>query len=569
LKKYRFRFMLDRGLEEGAMRTVSRVLAAGVGVAALLALSGLQPAAAQGAAALSGVVSSAEEGAMEGVVVSAKKDGSTVTISVVTDATGHYSFPAARLAPGHYALAIRAVGYDLDGPRAADVAAGQDGAADLKLRKTRNLAGQLSNAEWLASIPGTDPQKKFLLNCVGCHTLQRIVTSTHNAEEFKQVITRMTGYYPGSTPIHPQRLVGDFRRDIGNGANFDTVAAYLASINLSEGTSFEYPLKTMPRATGRGTHVVVTEYDLPRPTIEPHDVIRDGDGVVWFSNFGEQTLGRLDPATGAVREFTIPELKPGSPKGTLDLEAGSDGNLWIALMFQAGIARFDKKSETFQLWSLPAAWQADGTQLSMVSPGHAAVDGKVWTKDVETNKVFRLDPATGEFENLGVAKTAAGKSIGAYGIPTDAENNLYMLNFGGAEIGRLDAKTKTLAIYPTMIPASRPRRGRVDAQDRLWFAEYAGNAVALFDPATTEIKEWPAPTAWSAPYDISPAGTGEVWTASMLTDRVLRLDPKSGTYVEYPLPRQTNIRRVFADGANAVWFGSVHGASIVKLEPLD
>ena len=36
-------------------------------------------------------ISSAEEGAMEGVVVSAKKDGSTISISVVTDARGRFA----------------------------------------------------------------------------------------------------------------------------------------------------------------------------------------------------------------------------------------------------------------------------------------------------------------------------------------------------------------------------------------------------------------------------------------------------------------------------------------------
>ena len=72
-------------------------------------------AQAQSAAALTGQVSSAEEGNMEGVVVSAKKDGSTITVSVVTDAQGRFSFPANRLEPGKYTLKARAVGYDLPG----------------------------------------------------------------------------------------------------------------------------------------------------------------------------------------------------------------------------------------------------------------------------------------------------------------------------------------------------------------------------------------------------------------------------------------------------------------------
>ena len=60
------------------------------------------------AAALTGRVTSQEEGAMEGVLVSAKRAGSTMTITVVSNAQGHYSFPRDRLEPGTYSVAIRA-----------------------------------------------------------------------------------------------------------------------------------------------------------------------------------------------------------------------------------------------------------------------------------------------------------------------------------------------------------------------------------------------------------------------------------------------------------------------------
>jgi hypothetical protein len=53
----------------------------------------------------------------------------------------------------------------------------------------------------------------------------------------------------------------------------------------------------------------------------------------------------------------------------------------------------------------------------------------------------------------------------------------------------------------------------------------------------------------------------------------LRVNPKTGEFVEYLLPRPTNIRRVFVETAPArpvaFWVGSNHGASIIKLEPLD
>jgi virginiamycin B lyase len=58
----------------------------------------------------------------------------------------------------------------------------------------------------------------------------------------------------------------------------------------------------------------------------------------------------------------------------------------------------------------------------------------------------------------------------------------------------------------------------------------------------------------------------------MLSDRVSRLDPKTGQFVEYLLPQRTNIRRVFVDNSTTpvtFWTGNNHGASIVKVEPLD
>ena len=105
-------------------------------------------------AALTGQVTSDAEGAMEGVVVTARKDGSIVSTSVTTDAKGRYAFPESRLEPGHYTIAIRAVGYDLGAPANANVIAERTSNLDLKLDKTRDLASQLSNCRMDDEHPG-------------------------------------------------------------------------------------------------------------------------------------------------------------------------------------------------------------------------------------------------------------------------------------------------------------------------------------------------------------------------------------------------------------------------------
>jgi virginiamycin B lyase len=570
------------------MQSISRSIRVIVAVSCLLlaAVSGVQCAEAQTAPVLTGQVSSPEEPVMEGVVVSAKKDGSTITISVVTDAQGTYTFRADRLEPGRYTLKARAAGYELDSSRSTDlsavsassaftglfVVAGQVAKADIKLKKVRSLAGALTNAEWLVSMPGTDEQKKFLLNCLGCHTLERIMKSSYDADGFLGVLTRMSGYYPGSTPQRPQRLPGDFLRDRDRGGDIKKLAEWLATVNLSQQETWSFPLKTLPRLTGTSTKVIFTEYDLPNPYIQPHDVVLDREGNAWYSDFGQMFLGKLEPTTGKVTQYPIPVVKEGWPLGSLDLEIDKDENLWLGVMYQNAVARFDRKTEKFQMWSTPKEWDTVGGQLGHLAVEGMKVDNKVWIKNSDGTYIYRLDLTTNRFENLGAPKDAAGKRIGTYGLHSDQQNNVYLLDFAAANIVKIDAKTKATTIYQTPTLNSTPRRGRVDSEGRLWFAEYRGMAIGMFDPETEKIKEWKVPSPWSAPYDAAFGRTGEVWTGSMVTDRVSRLDVKTGTITEYTLPRPTNIRRVFVDDRNqlsALWIGSNHGASIIKVEPLE
>src|SRR5678816_4147736 len=153
---------------------------------------------------LTGIVSSQKEGPMEGVVVSAKRDGSTITVSVVSDAQGRYSFPRNRLEPGQYSVRMRAVGYELERPATVSIAAQQTAHLDLKLVDTQDLAYQLSNGEWLMSMPGTDEQKTALLGCTQCHTLEPIVRSRYAARDFPKILDRMARYAQGSTRVRPQ-----------------------------------------------------------------------------------------------------------------------------------------------------------------------------------------------------------------------------------------------------------------------------------------------------------------------------------------------------------------------------
>ena len=352
------------------MRASGLVLTIVTAVAALLfhpAISQSDVAKSEASESLAGQVTSTEEGPMEGVLVSAKKAGSTISVTVVSDEHGRYRFPAGRLEPGHYALRIRAGGYDLDSPSSVDIPDEKGTTADIKLRKTSNLASQLANSDWLASFPGTPEQKSSIQNCSHCHTFERIVRSTHDADEFVGVLERMSRHTPESFPLMvqpdaPGRL-GEGEMSSGQEAqvqaNRQKQAAYLATLNLSSVEQWQYPLQIAPRPKGKATQVIVTEYDLPKRTRQPHDVVVDSEGTVWYASFGEAILGKLDPKTGKVTEYPMPVLKPGHIIGNLDVEFDEDQNLWVAMTFQGAVAKFDRKTEKFTIYRLPPDMDGD------------------------------------------------------------------------------------------------------------------------------------------------------------------------------------------------------------------
>src|SRR5262245_45521236 len=285
---------------------------------ALLGLCLASTAAAQ-APALSGRVTSTAEGAMEGVLVSAKRDGSNKTVTVVSHTDGRYSFPSDRLEPGRYAVTVRAVKYVLPGHAAtAEIAAGKTAQVDLALEGANplELALQMTDPEWLASYPIDDRTKwELLRDCSRCHTLRRPSMSTYNAEQLSWVLMRMV-YSAGSSPMRfqlPPNMTPTWGRTEGGepSALQKRQAEAVASINLHDGM-WSYELKTVPRPKGKETEVVYTTWDLPA-TARPHDTRIAADGMIWFNHFNDNAIGRLDPKTGAVKEWHWPyRAKEGS-----------------------------------------------------------------------------------------------------------------------------------------------------------------------------------------------------------------------------------------------------------------
>ncbi|OFW00671.1 MAG: hypothetical protein A3I61_12545 [Acidobacteria bacterium RIFCSPLOWO2_02_FULL_68_18] len=548
-----------------------------VGAALLWVISaGPLAAQTQSSPALVGTVTSHAEGPMEGVLVGARKAGSTIATWVVTGAQGEYRFPRERLEPGKYSVRIRAAGYKLpDTP--VDVTA-SGARLDLQLEKitrTTELAVQLSNAEWLASVPGTAGQKVALAGCVTCHTLQRVLLSRFGPDEMAQVVQRMSRHTNNSSLLHPwMRSAEDFPHRPPSPGQID-VGKYLSSINLSARDTFEFPLKTLPRPKGKATEVIYTVYELPRPDASPHDTVFDAQGNLWYSDFNSQFIGKIDLKTGKVVDYVVPQSRfLQTAQGGLQIDIDKDGRLYIGNMFQMAIVRFDPKTEKMEAFKLPMPESTYGDgHLTMVDPAFQHVDGKLWVNvPYETGTAggtWQVDLARNTWTQ--VTYPPGSPSARAYDVVATSKNDMYGIGLAVDKIWVTSGKTLQTVWYDLPTKGPGCRRGHVDARDRLWCGVFQGNRVAMFDPETKKITEWKMPTEWTRPYDAQFDDRGYVWTAGMDADLAVRLNVDTGEFTEYLLPHRANVRQVHVQkvgSLSSLWLGDQHGNTIVRVEPL-
>lgn len=525
-------------------------------------------------AALTGKVSSAEEGPMEGVIVGAKKAGSTITTWVVSDAQGRYSFPSDRIDEGKYAVSIRAIGYELPNT-SVDVTA-QPAQLDLQLSKVKTnskLALQLSNAEWFLSMPGTEEQKGLIANCVTCHTLQKLMFSRYDSDQMAPVVQRMAMHTNNSSPMHPwMRPMGPATAP--NERQMAT-AKYVSTINLSSTDTFSFPLKTLPRPKGKATQVIYTTYDLPRSDAAPHDTAVDAQGNIWYSDFTSQFIGKLDPRTGKVVEYPVPLARNGPyAQGGLQIAFDREGRVYSGNMSQMQIVRFDPKTEKMETFKAPVPDNRIGAgHLTMVDASAQQVDGKIWINVAdgtdESGGTWRVDLASNTWTQM--TYPAGSPSANAYDVVATSANDMIGMSFSNRRLWITDGKTLKTTWFDMPAGDTGCRRGHIDSQDRVWCGGYTANDIVMFDPKTKKMVDYKAITPWTRPYDAEFDDKTYAWGAGMDSDRAVRVNVQTGEMTEYLLPHETNVRHVEVQKSgplSSMWLGDQHGGTIVHIEPL-
>lgn len=563
-----------------------------VGIAGVVtmgfALSQFAAVTAQTGAALTGVVSSQQEGKMEGVVVTARGEGANFSVSVVSDAEGRYAFPRSHLPVGKYSLKIRAFGYDLAGGDAAEVRANGTTTLDLALAAAKDPSAQLTSTDWLNLIPGTVEQKAMVqreaLSCTYCHSLERVLKSRHNADQFVRVLHRMQEYFGDGSMASTEgrgraRFKGKEEREqalknpdwgYDPPVKKTVLAEYLASVNQSGGRALPAATKALPRPKGKETRVIITTWDMPRKDTVAHDSNVDAQGNVWYTDQSDYYVGRLDPRTNTFKEWPLEKSVKHEVGGACDVQVDRKGRVWFSVTT-------DKFTGPGTGWGLPGYFDPRTEKYQSFSYGEKrymqfnamAADGSI----VHGN--LKIDPDTGKLLDRFEWRTAPNLPPGDhwdYESAMDSKGNWYGIDFIGDYIVKVDAKTKKVKFLATPTRDSMPRRGQMDNQDRFWFAEYFTDRLAMLDGKTEKFKEWKV-KEWTGPYTVSvPNKNGHVFAPSAASDRLYRLDPATGEILAYLMPTMNfDSKQVAIDpvGGKAAMFANTRNAQIVRVEPLD
>lgn len=280
----------------------------------------------------------------------------------------------------------------------------------------------------------------------------------------------------------------------------------------------------------------VAYYPVPAGA-RPHDVAPAPDGTVWYTAQAQGALGRLDPATGAVRQ--VPLGDESAPHGVI---VGPDGAAWVTDGGLNAIVRVDAASE--QVTAFPLPEDTGYTNLNT-----AAFDGagRLWFTG-QNGWYGRLDPASGEMQ---VFEDPDGR--GPYGITTTPTGEIYFASLAGSHIARIDTATgaKTRIDPPT--PRQGARRVWSDSQGRIWVSEWNAGQVSVYTPADGSWRSWRLPGENPKAYAVYVDETDKVWLSDFGANALVVFDPETETFRSFPSDEAgANVRQILGR-AGEVW----------------
>ena len=565
---------------------------------------------------LVGTVRTGDGQPLEGVAVSARETGSTITRTVFTDQGGEFFFPA--LSVGRYRLWAQATGFDA---ARADVAL--DPAHTTRhaftMQPLADITMQLMGSEWLESLPSATKEQRrmreiFRVNCALCHTTSVILQQTFDEAGWKAIVEFMLARHVQGVP----QRIGLNRWSTIN-LHKDEIAKYLASVRGPDSPPLQYVVH--PRPTGEAARVLVTEYDIPAAN-EPgslawfngsdwqagaatsgafpgaiHDVVVDATGNAWMNSINPnagRVAVKLDPETGQVSAYTVPGVTGGGriyvdPKGT---------TLWLGVRLsnqQPGVTslgRIDTVTGMFEAVTAPP-----GMSRGLENQIAPTADGKAWM--ATQFGAILYDPAATTFR-FKFFQDASFHDGFTYGIAADNRGNAWLAKYFADKIGYIDQTGTSYEIdmrppwlideedilteadkqaYAemgvgswggiNMVPGRQaPRRLGYDPNaDAVWVANNHGNNIVRIDAKTRATKYYRVPGP-RAPYRVDVDNSGNAYVSSLIDDVLMRLNPATDEWTTFRMPATgCESRSIFVDRLRTeVWLPCDRTARAVRVQ---
>jgi virginiamycin B lyase len=336
--------------------------------------------------------------------------------------------------------------------------------------------------------------------CVRCHDASRLLSPGYTREGWQDVISRMMNI--GAT-LKPEQV--------------PVLTGYLAQ-------NFPEKPRVAPTLVPGSVQVSFSEWAVATRGAFPHDPLATADGAVWYTGQHASLLGRIDPKSGAIKEYRT-RIPDSGPHG---LTADAAGNIWFTANYAAYVGKLDPRTGTITEYKMPDPRAHD--------PHTPVFDhrGVLWFTVQAGNMIGRLVPHTGEVTLAAVPTARAlpyGLVVSSTGVPFFAE-------FGTNRIASIDPRTMAIREYVLPNAASRPRRVTITSDDVIWYSDYARGCLGRFDPKSGAAREWNSPGgAESQPYGITELND-IIWysESGVRPNTLVRFDPRSEKFQSWPIP---------------------------------
>jgi virginiamycin B lyase len=369
---------------------------------------------------------------------------------------------------------------------------------------------QYAAKEW----PEGPSKQRFAATCDGCHDINRV----------------RIGYTPDGW-LTVVRMMQNMH----------------ASVPAEEwGAMTDYLIKSFPERPRPAAAIIdgpvkasIEMWDVPTLGSRPHDPMAARDGSIWWTGQLVNKLGRLDPKTGAIREYSLKSPFTG-PHG---LAEDKDGNVWFTGNNTALIGKLDPKTGLVTEYPLPDPNAKDPHTLNFDQ------SGILWFTVQQANMIGRLDPATGSIKIL----TSPTPKSRPYGLKINAAGVPVFVEFGANKVATINPDTLAIKEYTLPDPAARPRRLAIDPEGVVWYVDFARGFLGRLDLNTGAVQEWPSPSGpKSEPYGIV-FTKGALWYSESAAkpNTIVRFDPKSEKFQTWAIPGGGDIVRnmdVMPDG---------------------